>query len=440
MVLGWNRRKNKKNKHLNLELVIPNQFICPISLDLMKDPIILSTGITYDRDSIDRWLQDGNFTCPVTNQILSSFDLVPNQSLRISIQEWCVENRGFGIERIPTPRVPVSSSQIEEIVLHLRESSSRLDRYGFLKCLQRINLWGSESERNKRCIVESGIPSGLASAFCEFANDSIEENVSVLEEILNSLTWMFPLQLEAKKVLRTSDALRCLVWFLKNQDLSGKQNSIVVLREILSSGDEKTFETMVGIEGTIEILAEFISKRINPTITKASMVIVYYLVSSSYPSSEKVKLKFIDLGLMSSLLDILIDSDKSLSEKALGAFDSLCDSQKGRENAFTNALTIPLLVKKILRVSALATDHCVSAIWKLCRYGHKEEEEDEDEVEAALIEALQVGAFQKLLVVLQVGCVDVTKEKATELLKLFNPYRAGLECMDSDFKNVKRSF
>ncbi|KAI9080049.1 hypothetical protein K1719_030279 [Acacia pycnantha] len=439
MVLGWSRRKNK-NRNLNLELVTPNQFICPVSLDLMKDPVTLSTGITYDRASIERWLEDGNFTCPVTNQILTSFDLVPNQSLRVLIQDWCVENRRFGIERIPTPRIPVSPSQVEEILLHLQASASHFDRDGFLLGVQRIKDWGSESERNKRCIVDNGAPSALASAFCEFANDSIEENVSVLEEILNTLNWMLPLQFEAQKILQSSDdALRCLVRFLKNQDISGKQNAIVALREILSSGDEQTLETMAEIEGTIDLLAEFINKRINPTITKASMVIIYYLVSSSYPSSEKVKLKFIGLGLISSLLEILIDSDNSLSGKTLGVFDSLCDIQKGRERAFSNALTVPVLVKKILRVSPSATDHCVSSIWKLCRYGSKDEEDEDGEVEAALIEALQVGAFQKLLVVLQVGCGDETKEKATELLKLFNPYRAGLECIDSDFKNLKRS-
>jgi len=43
-----------------------------------------------------------------------------------------------------------------------------------------------------------------------------------------------------------------------------------------------------------------------------------------------------------------------------------------------------------------------------------------------LIEALQVGAFQKLLLVLQVGCSDETR-KSIEALKLMNPYKAKLE-------------
>ncbi|KAJ6295023.1 hypothetical protein OIU76_023004 [Salix suchowensis] len=88
------------------ELVIPNQFVCPISLDLMKDPVSLSSGITYDRESIESWLDGGNFTCPVTNQVLRSFDQIPNHSLRKMIQDWGVANRSYGVERIPTPAGP----------------------------------------------------------------------------------------------------------------------------------------------------------------------------------------------------------------------------------------------------------------------------------------------------------------------------------------------
>ncbi|KAF7813482.1 U-box domain-containing protein 21-like [Senna tora] len=443
MVLGWRRRKNKnKNpRNLDLEIVIPAHFKCPISLDLMKDPVTLSTGITYDRDAIERWFQDGNFTCPVTNQILTTFDLVPNHALRVLIQEWCVENRRFGIDRIPTPRVPVSPIEIADALLHMKASATRLDRYGVMESVQRIEKWRCESERNKRCIVENGAASVFSFAFHAFAS-SIEENASVLEEILCALNWMFPIQFESQRILGSSNSLRCIVWFLKHQDLSGKQNAIVALREILCSCDEQVLEAMAEIEGnTKELLVELINKRISPTITKASLMIVHYMVSSSYPSCEKVKLEFIELGLISSLLEILVDTEKSLCEKALGVFDSLCSCVEGREKAYSNALTIPILVKKILRVSTLATNYSVSAIWKLCRYGHKDDnDEEEEDEEEALVEALQVGAFQKLLVVLQVGCDDETKEKVNELLKLLNPYRAGLECIDSDFKNLKRSF
>ncbi|KAK7271179.1 hypothetical protein RJT34_26858 [Clitoria ternatea] len=434
MVLGWRRRKNNKSKggKPNIELVIPNHFRCPISLDMMKDPVTLSTGITYDRESVERWFDEGNITCPVTNQVVRNFDMIPNHSLRMMIQDWCVENRQHGVERIPTPRIPISPMEVAELLLQVKASARGLDQNGCLELVQKLERWGGESERNKRIIVDNGAPGALASAFDAFANDSVERNVLVLDEVLSALNWMFPLQLEAQKSLGSLASLRCMVWFLKHQDLSGKEKSIVALKELLSFGDEKHVEALSKIEGVNELLVKFINKRSSPTITKASLRVVWYLVSSS--SEKKMKVAFVELGLVPCLLDILIDSEKSLCEKALAILDSLCECEQGREKAYGNDLTIPLLVKKILRVSPLTTDYSVSALWKLCKFGENDDEG------RALVEALQVGAFQKLLLVLQVGCGDETKDKATELLKLLNPYRAELECIDSDFKNLKRSY
>ena len=438
MVLGWGRRKNKKNNKggkPNMEVVVPNQFRCPITLDLMKDPVTLSTGITYDRESIERWFNEGNYTCPLTNQVVRNFDMIPNHSLRIMIQDWCVENRQNGVERIPTPRIPISPIDVSELLFRVKEKAKGLDQYGCIGLVQKMEKWSNESERNKKCIVENGATSALALAFEAFANDSIEKNVLVLEVILSALNWMFPLQLEAQKSLGSKASLHCMIWFLKHQDIKGKEKAIIALKEILSFGDEKHVEALMEIEGVNELLIEFINKRISPIITKSSLRIIWYLVSSNSNFNEKMKFSFVELGLVSSILDILIDSEKSICEKALTILDSLLSCDFAREKAYENDLTIPLLVKKILRVSPLTTEYSVSSIWKMCKYGHKNYEGK------ALIEALQVGAFQKLLLVLQVGCSDETKDKATELLKLMNPYRAELEdCVDSDFKNLKRSY
>ncbi|KAE8696690.1 U-box domain-containing protein 13 [Hibiscus syriacus] len=41
--------------------VIPDDFCCPISLELMKDPIIVSTGQTYERSCIEKWLEQAQW-------------------------------------------------------------------------------------------------------------------------------------------------------------------------------------------------------------------------------------------------------------------------------------------------------------------------------------------------------------------------------------------
>ncbi|XP_039170557.1 uncharacterized protein LOC120294502 [Eucalyptus grandis] len=45
---------------------IPHHFRCPISLELMRDLVMVSTGQNYDRSSIEPWIATGNTTCPVT--------------------------------------------------------------------------------------------------------------------------------------------------------------------------------------------------------------------------------------------------------------------------------------------------------------------------------------------------------------------------------------
>ncbi|OAY32183.1 U-box domain-containing protein 21 [Manihot esculenta] len=437
MVFGWRRKRTpsnnarkKQQQNSNIDLHIPNHFLCPISLDLMKDPVTLSSGFSYDRSNIEAWLQAGNFTCPVTNQILTTFDLIPNHNLRKMIQDWCVENRNFGIQRIPTPKIPVSPTQISDVLSSLGASTRSLDQYECLDLVQKIKKWGSESQRNRRCIVDNGASSVLASTFDAFASDSYEKNAKLLEEILSTFDWMFPLDVESQIYLGSQASLRCMLWFLECRDLSSKKNSIIALKELLSS-DQRHSETLANIEGVNEVLFRFIKDPICPTITKASLMVIFHLLSSP-SSSEKMKSAFVKMGLVSLLIEIIVDSERSTCERALGVFDKLCDCQEGREEAYNNSLTWPVLVKKLLRVSELATEYSVSAIWKLNKYGRKEE---------AMVEILQAGGFQKLVLLLQLGCGDETKEKTTELLKQMNPYRNGFECIESaDFKNLKRSF
>ncbi|KAJ0048843.1 hypothetical protein Pint_16869 [Pistacia integerrima] len=409
------------------ELVIPNHFQCPITLELMKDPVTLSSGITYDRDNIETWLGAGNFTCPVTNQVLRSFDQIPNHTLRKMIQDWCVENRTHGVERIPTPRVPVTSGEVSEILFIINFSVKNLDQCGVLDSLNVIKKWGFESERNKLCIVANGASEVLAEAFDAFAQnpEAFERFSNVLIEILSALNWMLPLDdknNKSFKLLTSQASLRCMVWFMKHsQDIPLKE---------IKSFDQQEIEVMID-SGVDEILIKFIEEPFSRTITKASLMVIFAMISSP---NEKIKSSFVEKGLVLLLLNLIVDSEKSICEKGLGVLDRLFESKEGREEAYQNALTVPVLVKKILRVSELATEFSVSAIWKLSKFDKKNEGK-------ILFEALQVGVFQKLVLLLQCGCDDSTKEKTSQLLKLMNPYRAGLECTESsDFKNLKRSF
>jgi hypothetical protein len=60
---------------------IPNEFLCPISYELMTDPVICEDGQTYDRASIEAWLKTRSIS-PMTNQRISAANLKPNYALK----------------------------------------------------------------------------------------------------------------------------------------------------------------------------------------------------------------------------------------------------------------------------------------------------------------------------------------------------------------------
>lgn len=71
---------------------IPADFRCPLSLELMSDPVIVASGQTYERAYIQQWLDQGNTACPKTRQVLSHKNLIPNYTVKALIANWCEEN------------------------------------------------------------------------------------------------------------------------------------------------------------------------------------------------------------------------------------------------------------------------------------------------------------------------------------------------------------
>ena len=65
----------------------PNEYLCPVTQELMTDPVIATDGHTYERSEIARWFKQ-NLTSPKTLEILPSPALIPNHQLRSLIIDW----------------------------------------------------------------------------------------------------------------------------------------------------------------------------------------------------------------------------------------------------------------------------------------------------------------------------------------------------------------
>jgi hypothetical protein len=65
----------------------PNEYLCPITGELMEDPVVIKSGHTFERAAIEQWFATGRHTCPTTNATVTA-DLVPSTQLRILIREY----------------------------------------------------------------------------------------------------------------------------------------------------------------------------------------------------------------------------------------------------------------------------------------------------------------------------------------------------------------
>lgn len=67
---------------------IPSDFLCPLSLELMMDPVIVGSGCTYERVFIQKWIGIGLTVFPKTRKTLAQMEFIPNYTLKALISQW----------------------------------------------------------------------------------------------------------------------------------------------------------------------------------------------------------------------------------------------------------------------------------------------------------------------------------------------------------------
>ncbi|XP_025206511.1 WD repeat, SAM and U-box domain-containing protein 1-like isoform X1 [Melanaphis sacchari] len=71
----------------------PDEFICPITQQIFRDPVICSDGHTYDRSAMMSWFRRGKFSSPLTNEPLVSKSMTPNTTIKEAISVFIQQNR-----------------------------------------------------------------------------------------------------------------------------------------------------------------------------------------------------------------------------------------------------------------------------------------------------------------------------------------------------------
>ncbi|XP_052174523.1 E3 ubiquitin-protein ligase PUB22-like [Diospyros lotus] len=393
------------------EIEVPPYFLCPISLEIMKDPVTVSTGITYDRESIEKWIFSGrNNTCPVTKQALNSdTDLTPNHTLRRLIQSWCTMNASHGVERIPTPKPPVSKAQIAKLLNDATSPHSQI------KCLRRLRSMASTSESNKRSLEAAGAAEFLASlVIFNTNNNNTSTEAVVYEDGFDStrarddaLGILHNLQLSDKGlrslVGKNGEFVDSLMRVIQSASYESQTYAVFLLKSIFEVADPMQLTNLKP-----QFFSELVQLLHDQISSKASKATLQILITLSPLGRNRIKA--VEAGAVSVLIDQLLDSsEKRACEMMLVLLDQLCQCAEGRAELLKHGAGLAIVSKKILRVSKVGSERAVRILFSISKFSA---------TPSVVQEMLQLGVVAKLCLVLQVDSGSSAKERAREILKL----------------------
>lgn len=394
---------------MELPPLVPQHFLCPISLELMSDPVILSTGITYDRFNIQKWLNSGHNTCPVTNQVLPSKDLLSNLVLQRLINTWRFNNHcGTPFPLNSSAHSSLPDPELVSEILRNIDGSRPIEAFARLKAL------AQENNQNKEMISSSRGPRILTSVLCRLSLYGMKnwssEDAEVYREALGALCSL-SLDDDAKGALVHTKALSPAIESLREGDLQLKVSFLKLLRDL---SKEKRFRVRLG--ATQELLGRLLdllrSHNVHPSVIEMSLATL-----SALCEEKQVRDAMVRWGIMETLIDLLARVEGEVCEKSLVLVETLLESPAGwRAGAKKHASSmITAVTSSIVRGSEAGTECGVRILCKLCMSDKK-----------SCQQAVSKGAIVKAVLVLQMSDHGTKRRAAAmQLLKLLHHVDTG---------------
>ncbi|KAK3009445.1 hypothetical protein RJ639_013204 [Escallonia herrerae] len=382
----------------DLCVTVPTFFRCPISLDVMKSPVSLCTGVTYDRSSIQRWLDSGNNTCPATMQVLHTKDFVPNHTLHRLIQIWSdsVLTRPSSESDLPTP------DQARHLVDQIQRNPSGDSCF---RCIAKLSSFANDSDQTRKLIASTDgflvLLFGLLGKQTDnvfFAEKIVRLCYVIVEEYADNKEQL------AKLVIQ-KDSLSSMQLLLKQGSLDSKIATARVL-ELISVD----LESKVCVAEYKDMLVELLRLASYESDPSAVEVGLSSLVSISMP--KKTRIRLVGLGAVKVFAKVVSGSAMSASvvEKVLKLIEMVSACKEGRAEICEDEVCVEAIVKKVLKVSSVATEHAVSILWSLCCLfrDHKAQEA-----------VARSNGLAKILVLMQSDCSPAVRQMSGDLLKIF---------------------
>lgn len=347
------------------DVKVPEDFRCPISLDLMMDPVIVATGQTYERTAITRWMEEGHNTCPKSGLLMAHTNLIPNYALRSLIWQWCERHgirvspaepahQGSRVSQSTPTSLEATKLTVEFLLRQLPSAAADTQRHiaGELRLLAKC---GSD---NRKVIADAGAVPLLIPLLS--ASDARTQEHAVTA-ILNLS--IFP---PNRAVIVEAGTVDFLIKILCSSNTSdaARENSAAALFSLSHVTDYAALlgEKSEAIDGLLQLLRQG-SLRGRRDAASALFNISAY-------SGNRAKL--VKAGAVGVLLGLLSppESGVGLQDEALAVLVVLGSSAEGR-TAIADAAAVPLLVDLLRSASPKGKENAVAILLNLCRYvGH----------------------------------------------------------------------
>lgn len=372
-------------------LLVPDDFLCPISLELMRDPVIVATGQTYERSYIQRWIDGGNLTCPKTQQKLDNFTLTPNFVLRSLLTQWCAKHNieqpsALANGRIKNSGAFVDSGDLSAIQALVRKLSSRNFEERRASVAE-IRSMSKRSTDNRILIAEAG-------AIPVLVNLLTTDDVTVQDHAVTSILNLSIYE-NNKSLIMHVGAIPSIVQVLRAGSMVARENAAATLFS-LSLADEN--KIIIGASGAIPALVDLLqtgSVRGKKDAATALFNLCIY---------QGNKGRAVRAGIIKALLRMLTDSRNCMVDEALTILSVLASNHEAKV-AIIKANTIPVLVDLLRSGLPRNKENGASILLSLCK-------KDPDNL--ACISRLGAAI---LLVELAMSGTDRAKRKATSLLE-----------------------
>ncbi|KAK0581102.1 hypothetical protein LWI29_010071 [Acer saccharum] len=372
-------------------MLVPHEFLCPITLEIMTDPVIVATGQTYERESILKWLNSNHRTCPKTRQTLDHLSLAPNYALRNLIVQWCEKNNVELPKKDSSVGSDGSSAELIDEISSLVQNISSCHLHTRREAVVKLRMLSKENPDNRILIANNGGIPPLVQLL-SYPDSKIQEQ---------TVTALLNLSIDEtnKRLIAREGAIPAIIEILQNGTYEARENSAAALFS-LSMLDEN--KVMVGNLKGIPPLVNLLQ---NGTIRgkKDAATALFNLSLNQSNKSRAIK-----AGIIPSLLHLLEDKSLGMVDEALSILQLLVSHPEAR-NEIGRLSFVETLVE-IIKNGTPKNKECATSV--LLELGLNNS--------SCILAALQFGVYEHLIEMTRSG-TNRAQRKANSLLQLMSP-------------------